>query len=71
MTLGQDGWTLLSQLREHPNTRNIPVIVCTILAHKQLAVTLGAADFIRKPVRRADFLAALDRQLEQAPKASL
>jgi len=71
MMQGQDGWTLLSQLREHPKTRDIPGIVCTILAHEQLALTLGAADFIRKPVRRADFLAALDRQLEQSPKASL
>jgi CheY-like chemotaxis protein/transcriptional regulator with XRE-family HTH domain len=70
MMLEQDGWTLLSQLREHPKTFGIPVIVCTILAHKELALTLGAADFIRKPVHRADFLGALDRQLDRSPKGS-
>lgn len=56
-----DGWMLLGQLREHPATRGTPVIVCTILAQEELAIALGAADYIRKPVTRATLLAALDR----------
>lgn len=58
-----DGWELLGRLREHPATRDIPIIVHTILAQRDLALLLGASDFLRKPVSRADFLAALDRQL--------
>ncbi len=61
MMPGQDGWTLLGQLREHPVTRTIPVIVCSILPQESLALVLGAADFLRKPVRRADLLQALER----------
>jgi len=57
-----DGWELLGRLREHPRTRVIPIIVCTILPQKQLALALGAAAFIRKPVSRKVFLAVLDRQ---------
>ncbi len=57
-----DGWMLLGQLREHPATRGTPVIICTILAQEELASALGAAEYLRKPVSRADFLAALDRQ---------
>ncbi|HUV90827.1 MAG TPA: response regulator [Anaerolineae bacterium] len=64
----KDGWTLLGQLREHPRTQDVPVVVCTILSHEELAFALGAAGFIRKPVNRAEFLAALDRQLERTPK---
>lgn len=56
-----DGWDLLGRLREHPQTREIPVIVCTILPQAQLAAMLGAAEFIAKPVRREALLTALDR----------
>jgi CheY-like chemotaxis protein len=65
----RDGWMLLGQLREHPKTRDVPVIVCTILPEEQLALTLGAADFIRKPVKREDLLSALDQQVERLSKA--
>jgi CheY-like chemotaxis protein len=63
MMPGQDGWALLGQLREHPQTDHIPVIVSTILPQEELALDLGAADFIRKPVSQTALLSALDRQL--------
>jgi CheY-like chemotaxis protein len=56
-----DGWQLLGQLREHPSTRHIPIVVCTILAQQELALTLGASGFVKKPIKRPVFLAALDR----------
>ncbi len=63
----QDGWMLLGQLRENPRTRDVPIIVCTIVPQEQLALLLGAAQFLRKPVSRAALLAALDRQLDRSP----
>ena len=57
-----DGWEVMGRLRQHPLTRHIPVVVCTILPEKELAFSLGASDFLRKPVMRQAFLAALDRQ---------
>lgn len=60
-----DGWEVLSQLREHPATRGVPVIVCTILPHDKLAFALGAADFLRKPVSRGELLSVLARQIER------
>jgi len=63
MLPGIDGWELLGRLREHPKTRGIPIIACTILPQEQLALTLGAAAFMRKPVSREALLATLDRQL--------
>jgi CheY-like chemotaxis protein len=65
MMPGEDGWVLLGQLREHPQTGHIPVIICSILPDAELARDLGAADFIRKPVRKTALLSALDRQLAQ------
>jgi CheY-like chemotaxis protein len=63
-----DGWHVLGRLREHPLTTGVPVIVCTILAEEALALSLGASDFIRKPVTRQAFLAALDRQASRAAR---
>jgi CheY-like chemotaxis protein len=68
----QDGWALLHYLREHPDTSNLPVIVATILPQEQLALTLGAAGFLRKPISRMDLLTALEplwnlRQSARAP----
>jgi CheY-like chemotaxis protein len=59
-----DGWQLMGHLREHPKTRGIPIIVCTILPQEQLALALGAAAFIRKPVNPKALLSALDHQLD-------
>jgi CheY-like chemotaxis protein len=56
-----DGWELLGRLRENPRTAGIPVIVSTILPQEDLALTLGAAAFLRKPVTRERLLAALER----------
>jgi len=61
MLPGVDGWELLGRLREHPQTRGVPVIVCTILPQERVALTLGAAAFLRKPVSREALLVALDQ----------
>ncbi|MBN1285489.1 MAG: response regulator [Anaerolineae bacterium] len=59
----EDGWKVLARLRQHPTTLDIPVVVCTVLAQETLALSLGASSFIRKPLTRQTFLAALDRQV--------
>src|SRR5581483_4356372 len=56
-----DGWELLGRLRQHPDTSRVPVLVCTILAQEELAFSLGANAFLRKPFSRLDLLGALDR----------
>ncbi len=65
-----DGWELLSQLHEAPNTRAIPVIVCSVVREEELALSLGAALYVAKPVRRQQFLAALDQALNRAAIAA-
>jgi CheY-like chemotaxis protein len=65
-----DGWELLIRLYENPRTRRIPVIVCTVVRERDLALSLGAADYLLKPVRPSEFRQALDRALAQAPAGS-
>jgi CheY-like chemotaxis protein/predicted DNA-binding protein (UPF0251 family) len=59
-----DGWSLLSQLHEHPVTRHVPVIVCSVVRREELALALGASLYLPKPVRRQEFICALDQALE-------
>lgn len=58
----ENGWMVLGRLRQHPLTRETPIIICTILPQERLALSLGASAFLKKPVSRQDFLRALDQQ---------
>jgi CheY-like chemotaxis protein len=60
-----DGWEMLTRLHEDPITRGIPVIVCSVIREAQLALSLGAAYYLPKPVRPPEFKQALDRALAQ------
>ncbi len=61
MMPGVDGWEVLQRLRQNPTTADIPIIVCTILAQEELALSLGVDDFLRKPVSQQSFLNALNQ----------
>ncbi len=65
-----EGWELLARLRQHPLTRHIPIVVCTVLSQKELALSLGARAFVRKPLTREQFLAVLDQQVGATQRAA-
>ena len=56
-----DGWEILQSLRAGAQTGGIPVIVCSAWEASDLARSLGAADFLKKPVTQRDLLDALQR----------
>ena len=56
-----DGWELLQRLRNHPQTSDIPVIICTVFNDPELAYSLGASLFLPKPVSREDVMQALQK----------
>lgn len=57
----QDGWETLQELKNHPITQDIPVIVCSVLREADLAHFLGAAALVPKPVTQPMLLDALSR----------
>ena len=65
-----DGWNLLLDLHEHPATRSTPVIVCSVVREENLAMSLGAALYLPKPVSPRQFIQALDQALGQSQENS-
>lgn len=55
----QDGWDLMQVLHNHPQTQHIPVVICTVLRQKELALSFGAAAFLEKPVTEETLLSVL------------
>ena len=58
---GIDGWEVLAQLKADPWTAAIPVIVVSMLDERGRGFTLGAAEYLVKPVSKDQLLAALYR----------
>jgi CheY-like chemotaxis protein len=56
-----DGWEVLQNLKHHPETRAIPVAVCSILEEPHLAISLGADDYVKKPVTQKALLDLIAR----------
>jgi signal transduction histidine kinase/DNA-binding response OmpR family regulator/putative methionine-R-sulfoxide reductase with GAF domain len=62
----KNGWQVIQELKADPETRRIPVIMCTIVAEKNRGMSLGASDYLVKPVIEQDLLEALDRLNREA-----
>jgi PAS domain S-box-containing protein len=56
-----DGWTLLAELKSDPLTRDIPVLICSILEQADKGFNLGAADYLIKPILEEDLVHAIKR----------
>jgi signal transduction histidine kinase/CheY-like chemotaxis protein/CHASE3 domain sensor protein len=56
-----DGWEVLTRLKQTPETRDIPVVVVSIVDNPALGRALGALDYLLKPVDRDALLSRLDR----------
>ncbi len=61
MLPGQDGWEILQRLKSDPETRDIPVLVISALRNSELALSLGATDYLVKPVDRGALQTVLSR----------
>lgn len=63
----QDGWEVLTALQGDPRLAAIPVVVCSVLPDRELALSLGAADFLAKPVTRSALLRTLADLFQRFP----
>ncbi len=64
-----DGYEVLRRLREEPATALLPVVFLTVLGEpsdEELGLSLGAADYISKPIQPAIVLARVRTQIDAA-----
>jgi CheY-like chemotaxis protein len=59
-----DGWAVLATLKSDAELRDIPVIIVTVLADRGIALSLGAAEFVTKPVDRARLAAVIRENVQ-------
>lgn len=55
-----DGWEVLQSLRLNEKTKHIPIIICSAWGEPELAKSLGANHFLRKPIVQRELLEILD-----------
>ncbi len=55
----RDGWSLLSELKHDPQLASIPVIMLTFAEDRSRGLSLGASEYLGKPIDQSRLLAAL------------
>lgn len=59
MLPGKDGWQILQDLQSDDATRDIPVIILSIIDNRDLGFALGAAEYLVKPITKETLLEKL------------
>ncbi len=60
---GRDGWSLLKECKTDNELKSIPVIMISQLNQSNLAASLGANDYLTKPIDRTHFINTIKRVL--------
>ena len=56
-----DGWTVLTSLKSDPETRHVPVVICSIIEQTDKGFNLGASDYLVKPILEEDLVNAVNK----------
>jgi signal transduction histidine kinase/CheY-like chemotaxis protein len=56
-----DGWSVLGIMKSEPALQHIPVIMLTIVDDRNLGYSLGASEFMTKPIDRSRLIALIQR----------
>ncbi|PYX69452.1 MAG: hypothetical protein DMG72_20840 [Acidobacteria bacterium] len=67
---GGSGFETLFQLKNTPETARIPIIVVSVVDQKQMGFTLGAAEYLVKPVQRSALLEAVRKHVRPNAESS-
>jgi PAS domain S-box-containing protein len=66
MMPGMDGWAVVSALKADPELSDIPVVMLSIVDDQKLGFTLGAADYLTKPIDWKRLTSVLERYRDHA-----
>jgi CheY-like chemotaxis protein len=63
MLSNMDGWEILQGLRRAEETQTTPIVICSVLNETDLAYSMGASDYITKPISQVALVDVLRRWL--------
>jgi signal transduction histidine kinase/DNA-binding response OmpR family regulator len=66
-----DGWETLVALKNDPFLLNIPVVMSSIIEDRHLAQTLGAVDYLAKPVDKVRLLNVVDKHIARSARGPI
>jgi signal transduction histidine kinase/CheY-like chemotaxis protein len=66
-----DGWSVLGIMKSEPELQNIPVVMLTIVDDRNLGFSLGASEFMTKPIDRARLTALVRKLTSNAKNATV
>jgi CheY-like chemotaxis protein len=58
-----DGWEILQRLRRAEETQVTPIVICSVLNEPDLAYSMGASDYVTKPISQSTLVNVLRRWL--------
>ena len=58
---GRDGWSILKECKSDPELKDMPVVMVSQLSQDVLSQSLGADDYLTKPINRELFLETVSR----------
>ena len=63
---GRDGWSILKECKSDPELKDMPVVMVSQLSQDVLSQSLGADDYLTKPINRDLFLETVSRLIAVA-----
>ena len=64
----KDGWDVLTRLKSQPATQDIPVVIVSITEDRELGFSLGAVEYLVKPIKRERLIEVLKNVRSQVDK---
>ncbi len=61
MLPGKDGWQVLQELQSDLETRDIPVVILSMVENTELGLSLGTVDYLMKPIDKQALLNTLTK----------
>lgn len=61
----KDGWEILSELKQNEETKDIPVIISSVLNEQKIAYKLRADDYLVKPVLQDELINSIEKIIEK------
>lgn len=71
MMPSMDGWSVLSTLKADVDLASIPVVIVTMVDNKNLGYTLGASDYLLKPINYDRLTALLQKYRPDSSSSSV